>query len=256
MFARTFQEIANGGRLPTLFMLLAIIAAFTFIRFSTRMIRAEVKWWPGNITPGGLHLHHVVFGVGFMLVGGLGLVVLAPAFNLTASCVLAAVFGVGVALVLDEFALILHLSDVYWANEGRSSIAAVFAAIAITGLFLLGFHPLGIAGNFDLLREDQSVVVRVATLGYFTAQCVLAVIVLLKGKFWTGFLGMIFVPFLAVGAFRLSRPRAPWAKHFYANSPEKLARSKAREQHYRAPFMRRFQDAVGGPFGVQPPETP
>ena len=251
MFEQTYQEIVSGGRLPTLCMLVGIIVGFAFIRFSTRMIRADVKWWPGNITPGGLHLHHVVFGVVFMLASGLGFVVLAPATSLAVSCVLSAVFGVGAALVLDEFALILHLRDVYWSNEGRSSIAAVFVAIAVTGIFLLGFHPLGIAGDFDMLRHDQGLWVRVASFAYFTAQFVFAAIVLLKGKFWTGFLGLVFVPILLIGAFRLSRPRAPWAKRFYGNCPDKLARAKAREQRFRRPAMRRFQDVVGGAFEEQ-----
>ena len=32
---------------------------------------------------------------------------------------LAAGFGIGAGLTLDEFALWLHLEDVYWAEEGR-----------------------------------------------------------------------------------------------------------------------------------------
>ena len=53
-----------------------------------------------------------------MAVGGVaGLA--APRFDLSWRAGAAAVFGLGTALVLDEFALILHLRDVYWANEGR-----------------------------------------------------------------------------------------------------------------------------------------
>jgi hypothetical protein len=42
--------------------------------------------------------------------------------------VLAALFGVGAGLTLDEFALWIHLEDVYWSSEGRSSIDAVVVA--------------------------------------------------------------------------------------------------------------------------------
>ena len=56
--------------------------------------------------------------------------------------VAATFFGIGAALVLDEFALILHLQDVYWAEDGRTSVDAVFAAIAVAGLLILGFNPL------------------------------------------------------------------------------------------------------------------
>ncbi len=53
-------------------------------------------------------------------------------------------FGIGAALVLDEFALILHLQDVYWAEDGRTSVDAVFVAIAVAGLLILGFNPLSL----------------------------------------------------------------------------------------------------------------
>ena len=135
---RWFHEvIVDTGRLPLFFLLVAFLLAFLFIRFSVRMIRAEVSWWPGNVTPGGMHIHHVMFGLVMMLISGFGMVVLANYETPVANCVFAAIFGVGSALVLDEFALVLHLRDVYWAEEGRSSIDAVFVAIAILTLFML-----------------------------------------------------------------------------------------------------------------------
>ena len=43
----------------------------------------------------------------------------------------ALVFGIGIGLTIDEFALWVHLDDVYWAEEGRQSIdATVIAALA------------------------------------------------------------------------------------------------------------------------------
>ena len=55
------HEIIAHGRLPLLCFLLGFLGGFLLIRLSVRMIRAQVKWWPGNITPGGQHIHHVVF---------------------------------------------------------------------------------------------------------------------------------------------------------------------------------------------------
>jgi hypothetical protein len=101
-----------------LVLLGAMLLSFGFIRFSTRMIRAEVSWWPGNVTPGGLHIHHLVFGIVGMIVAGFLEFVLQPASPWLE--ILAGLFGVGVGLTLDEFALWLHLEDVYWAEEGRS----------------------------------------------------------------------------------------------------------------------------------------
>src|SRR5262245_9935183 len=121
-----------------------MLLAFGFIRFSTRMIRAEVKWWPGNVTPGGLHIHHLVFGIVLMMLSGFLNFVLqpdSPWFE-----ILAGVFGVGVGLTLDEFALWLYLDDVYWAEEGRSSVDAVVLAAIIGGAVILGFVPLDVSG--------------------------------------------------------------------------------------------------------------
>src|SRR3546814_19391324 len=108
------------------------------------MIRAQVKWWPGNIAPGGQHVHHVVFGVIAMMISGGALIAVYVDGSQTTGAVLAAIFGMGAALVLDEFALIFYLKDVYWSEQGRTSVDAVFVAIAVTGLVLLGFRPLEI----------------------------------------------------------------------------------------------------------------
>ena len=54
------ENILDTGRLPLFCFFAAFVLTFVFIRFSVRMIRAEVSWWPGNITPGGLHIHHIV----------------------------------------------------------------------------------------------------------------------------------------------------------------------------------------------------
>lgn len=41
-------------------------------------------------------------------------------------------------LTLDEFALWLHLQDVYWAREGRQSVDAVVLAATLIGLVIVG----------------------------------------------------------------------------------------------------------------------
>ncbi len=62
---------AEAGRDAAFLVLLGFLLSFLFIRTSTRMIRAEVSWWPGNVeTESGLHLHHLVWGIAFMLIGG------------------------------------------------------------------------------------------------------------------------------------------------------------------------------------------
>ena len=68
------HHIVRSGRELIFMVLIGVVGSFLFIRLSTRMIRAQVKWWPGNVTPGGMHIHHVVFGLVFLLIGGIGTV--------------------------------------------------------------------------------------------------------------------------------------------------------------------------------------
>ena len=106
------------------FVLLAsFLITFLFIRTSARLMRSpKVPWWPGSVkTESGLHLHHLVFGIVLMLVGG----TLGFALDESQSPwieIAAAAFGIGAGLTFDEFALWVHLEDVYWSDEGRQSV--------------------------------------------------------------------------------------------------------------------------------------
>jgi len=238
------REIIATGKQPLAVLLLAFVVTFLFIRISVRMIRAGVRWWPGNVAPGGLHLHHVVFGTIFMLVAGAGGFSVIGDRSPWAE-IFAGLFGCGAALVLDEFALILHLRDVYWSEKGRTSVDAVFLAAAVFGLLLLGIAPFGVN---DVTVADR----RFAALYYVWAVLVngaLVAVTLFKGKIWVGLLGIL-VPLLAfVGACRLARPESPWARWRYRAGSHKAARALRRDerQHARwARWRRRAQDALAG----------
>ncbi|MGC4960716.1 DUF2254 family protein [Gordonia sp. DT101] len=256
--ARWFdQTIVDTGRLPLFFLLIAFMLTFLFIRLSVRMIRAEVSWWPGNVTPGGVHVHHVFFGMMLMLLSGFGFVAVDPFRTPVLDCTLAALFGIGSALVLDEFALLLHLRDVYWSEEGRTSIDAVFVAIAVGLLFLVGLQPFGVTDVVGEYRDAEDATTRIVVLVVLVVNLALATITLLKGKVWTGLAGL-FVPFLLwFGAIRLARPHSPWARWRYRTRHRKLAKSISREERFRKPLMRWkivAQEAVAGRFGV--PDKP
>ncbi|WP_230878529.1 hypothetical protein [Planomonospora sp. ID67723] len=236
----------DTGRLPLFCFFVALILAFVFTRINVRLIRAKVGWFR-NVNVGEMHIHHVVFGVVLSLLGGVaGLLVSGVSQSWYA--VTAAVFGVGAALVLDEFALILHLHDVYWEEEGRTSVDAVFVAIAVTGLLLLGLRPLGWEDS-DGTPEGTWL-----TVGLIVVNLLLAVVTLLKGKIWTGLVGL-FVPVLLIpGAIRLARPGSPWAHWFFAPGsrrphPGRMARAVRREERWRRPVIRAkiaFQEFVSG----------
>ncbi|WNG91041.1 hypothetical protein C6A82_016065 [Mycobacterium sp. ITM-2016-00318] len=232
------------GRMPLVFCLIAFIGTFFVTRTIVRYIRSHAdsdkprKWWqPRNISAGdGLHIHHVVIGVILVMVSGIAMVTLAVNGGVPEFTVAATIFGIGAALVLDEFALILHLQDVYWAEDGRTSVDAVFTAIAVAGLLILGFNPLSFF-DIGIWREDHSFAARAAVVALAVVTLALAVIVLLKGKVWTGLIGMFITPLLFVGALRLSRPHAPWARWRYTHKPRKMHRALVRERVLRRPVV-------------------
>lgn len=250
-----FRDLIETGRLPLFCFFSGVVIGFLFIRVSVRLIRAQVRWWPGNVKPGGLHIHHAVFGVVLMLLGGVaGLVI--PSSELAWTSVAASVFGVGAALVLDEFALILHLDDVYWHEKGRTSIDAVFVAIALTGLLVLGLRPVIVD---DVLIARQEGMPTVYGVAFSAISLGLAVITLLKGKIWTGLIGLFVPVLLYVGAIRLARPGSPWARWRYWGGSRrarvKLSRAQWREVRIRRPMIRAkiwLQELLAGRHNLPP----
>jgi len=204
--------------------LVGLLATFLFVRINTRLIRAKVSWWFHDIEgEGGTHVHHMVIGVILMVTVGVLLIAIAP--TALAGQFLALLFGVGVALTLDEFALILNLQDVYWRKEGRLSVDAVIIVVCAVSLFVLGLDPFrsidtpGLAGD----------ALRLTIVVYILANVVPVLFCLFKGKIWTGVIGL-FVPTLAViGAIRLARPNSPWARRRYPTRPKKLDKARHRE---------------------------
>jgi hypothetical protein len=238
------REIVASGKQPLAVLFVAFVITFLFIRVSVRMIRAQVRWWPGNVSSGGTHVHHVVFGTVFVMIAGIGGFSSIGDRSPWAE-IFAALFGIGAALVLDEFALILRLQDVYWTEQGRLSVDAVFLAVAVLGLILTGVAPLGVS---DVTATDGHEV----AWDYVSAVLVngaLVLLTLLKGKVWTGLLGIL-VPFLALaGALRLARPASPWARWRYKPGSHKLQRATRRDSRQRQRWVKlrnRVQDAVAG----------
>lgn len=124
-------------------MFLASVSFFlTFftVRAITHAIRAGIGPLH-NLSVGGTHVHHLVWGILLLLaVGYLWLVQFGTGIGFSgrwASRLTALLYGLASALTLDEFALWLRLEDVYWAREGRASIDAVilFAALLSVGLW-------------------------------------------------------------------------------------------------------------------------
>ncbi|CCK30638.1 integral membrane protein [Streptomyces davaonensis JCM 4913] len=235
------RNIVEPGKLPLLLALTAFVVTFLVTRLVTRLIRAG-KGPFGNVSAGGVHIHHVVPGVILTVLGGFGAV--ASSRHGFGAAAFAVVFGIGAGLVLDEFALILHLADVYWTEEGRKSVEAVILTAALVGLLLSGFSPFGVNDlGEDELQDRGTVIWTVATSFLFS------LIALLKGKVRLAVFGVI-VPVLAlVGAIRLARPDTPWARRFYVRRPRARARAILRAYHHDRRWTgpaRKLQDWIGG----------
>jgi hypothetical protein len=123
-------EIVEDGREARLLAAIAFLVTFLVTRLVTHAL--EDARGGGGIVVGTLHIHHLVFGLILLLVSGL------LDLNQAASALRAVLFGAGSALLLDEFALVLNLADVYWAPQGRESIDAVVAFAAVLFIAVLG----------------------------------------------------------------------------------------------------------------------
>jgi hypothetical protein len=224
--------LSHDGARAGLILLVAMLLSFLFIRTSARLMRSpKVTWWPGSIeTEGGLHVHHLVFGIVMMLVGGF-LLALAPGPPWLE--IFAGLFGVGAGLTLDEYALWLHLEDVYWSEEGRRSVDAVVVAALVAGLVLLGFLPVSTDNSIAVIIISVLIVLAISAIAIF------------KGKIFMGIAGMLFPPVSVIGALRLAKPGSPWANRRYADGSKKLARAEKRYGRHEARY-RRFQDRIAG----------
>ncbi len=247
------EHIIVPGKQALFLMFVAFIVTFLFIRFSVRMIRAEVSWWPGNVQPGGLHIHHVIFGLTFMLTAGV--LVFAPGtWESPWWEILGALFGIGAALVLDEFALVLHLDDVYWSEKGRLSVEVIALCIGLIGMLVLGFLPFGVEG---LAQEEHAsrwtYVATVLLNGAFV------VITLLKGRVWLGLFGLLFPLLALIGAFLIAKPDSSWARRRYKEGSRKRAKAEARAARHDARWRQlkyRIFDAIAGSPDAAPTAVP
>ena len=109
------SSIFDVGREPAFLMLLTFIVTLAGTRFYTRM--ARIRGW-GSGSVGGVHMHHLVPGVIMILGAGVLVIAFEPCGILIG--LLAAVFGAGAALTLDEFAILLHLDD--WLDLGAAPL--------------------------------------------------------------------------------------------------------------------------------------
>jgi lysyl-tRNA synthetase, class II len=206
--------IVDTGREPELLLLLSFLLAFGFIRTSAHLIRAQVRWWPGNVEVGGRHIHHLVWGIGLVLVLGYAAIAFEPGAPWRQ--LLAIGFGIGIGLTLDEFALWLDLRDVYWLPEGRKSIDAVIVAATAGALLLLGVRI------WIDLADDTEAAVKLVVTGSATLGVLFAVVNALRGRYVAAAISLV-VPLAGLVLWVLlpPRPHSIWARAL-AHRPHRI----------------------------------
>jgi hypothetical protein len=136
---RAFHEELGPGQRSALLSWLAFTGTFAGLRGLTYSIR-EGKGPFRNIAVGGEHLHHYMWGIG--LLAGVGAVAVRGDEEHRRHPAVALSYGSGLALIADEFALLLDLKDVYWAKQGRISVDLAVGAIATTGSYFAALPVL------------------------------------------------------------------------------------------------------------------
>jgi hypothetical protein len=238
------DDIVDAGKLPLLLCTVSFLVTFAVTRIVVRAIRSGKGSLKDNVV-GGVHIHHVVPGIILMVAFGL----LALGAQTTGWQAVAGVgFGAGLALVLDEFALILHLDDVYWSAEGRTSVDAVFLTAGVMALVLLGAIPI----DADSGTGTDDVADRVGLAIAIAVNLFAVAVTFAKGKLGTGVIGLV-VPVVAwAGAIRLARPESPWAHRRYPPGSKKALAAVERDGRFELRWrsrLRHDQDAVAGSFG-------
>jgi hypothetical protein len=229
-----FHRFGLAGREPLLLLLAASLTTFAATRSYTRL--ARLRGWSSRRVA-DVHVHHMVAGTVLALLCGLFEIAFQP--RDVGVDLLAVGFGIGAAFILDEFALTVHLRDVYWTAEGRHSIEVSIVWVLLGLSLLTGISPFGI--------HDSSEIPRIIGFAVVALNIVLSCVTCLKGKLTLGLLSIFLPPVGLVTAVRLARPRSIWAQRFYGKGKARRASERFDPATARLEGLRHsFADLLGG----------
>ena len=129
---RAYHEDLDAAQRSALLSWLAFTVTFGAVRGITYSIRSGRGPFR-NLSVGGEHLHHYMWGIG--LLSGVGGVAVHGEDSRRRHPAVAIAYGTGLALFVDEFALLLDLRDVYWAKQGRISVDLGIIGSALAGTY-------------------------------------------------------------------------------------------------------------------------
>jgi hypothetical protein len=147
---RAYHEELSEGQRSALLSWLAFTGTFAGLRALTYSIR-DGKGPFRNLSVGGQHLHHYMWGIA--LLSGVGAIAVRGEERHRRHPAVAVSYGAGLGLIVDEFALLLDLKDVYWAKQGRTSIDIGVGGIAVAGSY---FASLPVLRRLQRDRHDPA----------------------------------------------------------------------------------------------------
>jgi hypothetical protein len=129
------------------------------------------------------------------------------------------------------------LEDVYWTDQGRKSVDAIFCVLVITGALI---------GGADFVAGPVGTAAWWSSVAVIAVNLLLCVVCLLKGKVVAGVTGTVISVVALVGAIRLAKPGSWWAVHRYTSRPRRAGRAASRYGERQRERWNRLRDLVAG----------
>lgn len=129
------KHIQDSKEEPRFLVLTSFLTTFLLARLTVYGLMNNILPKPfGFLVVGGVHIHHLVYGVLLLLIAGF---IRIPQFGKTLVRVSSVLYGIGAALTLDEFALLIHFNpNFYFGPNGRISLDVVFIFLLFSLAFL------------------------------------------------------------------------------------------------------------------------
>lgn len=102
----------------------------------------------------GVHIHHLNYGIFFLAITGF-IALAFPLFTQKHRHGLAMIYGIGLGVASDEFAMWLLLEDNYWARLSYDAVL-IISLVLLNIIYFKGFW-LYMAKKMKLLRPKKSV---------------------------------------------------------------------------------------------------
>ncbi len=123
MFSRLYSRLFSSRLREIPFIIfLSFLLTFIITRLYLFFVSRDILDLPGSVWINGTHIHHFSWGIFILVITGFwALYDLKPSYHRR----LAVVYGLGLGLVFDEFALWLKLNENYYSRLSYDAVIIV-----------------------------------------------------------------------------------------------------------------------------------